>query len=406
MSKRNTCGKPQPPIFILSCHRSGSTLLRYLIDTHPSISSPGELNLGSLCERLYDAVYHTIGVSAPVASEQHKSLIVVDEVRRIVSGLMNAYVSAKGSELWCEKSPMNLNHLDILSAVFPEAKYVCLYRNCMDVVYSILEFNRHQVFDELLYYINRNSGNLVSAIVDYWIDLTSKEIAFERERNAQCFRVKYESLVLNPTGTLKPMFEFLGVEWHEDIIDAVFSSQHDPGKGDPKVSFSRRIKKTSLGKGSTVSRTFILDDLEKRMNALLEALGYPEVGPDWDYLASPYETDESQTGECQEVSDVQDIFANFIPEKIRRHLDKLSDATCKIVITGNGGGVWLVKPGGHVVAGDGKAEAECIITVAARDLIEIVSGRLNAAAAFDLGKLRVAGDNRKANALGAVLFGG
>jgi putative sterol carrier protein len=35
----------------------------------------------------------------------------------------------------------------------------------------------------------------------------------------------------------------------------------------------------------------------------------------------------------------------------------------------------------------------------------LVHGRLNPAAAFDQGRLRVAGDNGTANTLGAILFG-
>lgn len=397
-------GKLQPPIFILSSHRSGSTLLRYIIDTHPSISSPAELNLGSLCEDLYDAVYHTIGMTTPVAFEQHRGLIALDEVRRTVSGFMDAYVRAKGTKLWCEKSPMNLNHLDMLSAVFPDARYICLYRNCMDVVYSILEFNRLQVFDELVYYISRNSGNLVSAIIDYWVDLIDKETAFEREANAKCFRIKYESLVVDPTGTLKPLFEFLGVEWDEHIIDSVFSSQHDPGKGDPKAIFSKRINKTSLGKGSTIPRAYISTDLVKRMNALLEELGYPVVGPDWDYLPSPYAVADPAADEDDQFLTVEDIFVRILPDRIKKHSSRLTVATCKIIITGKNGGVWLIKRGGQIVAGDGTAD--CVIMASAQDLLALVSGRLNAAAAFDQGKLRVAGNGTAANELGAILFGG
>jgi protein-tyrosine sulfotransferase len=395
--------KAQPPIFILSCHRSGSTLLRYIIDTHPSISSPAELNLGALCDSLYDAVYHTMGVCLPVPTERQRILIVVDEVRRIVSELMSGYASAKGRQMWCEKSPMNLNHLDMVEAVFPDAKYVCLYRNCMDVVHSILEFNRLQMFDELLYFVNRNSGNMVAAIVDYWIDLTGKELAHELKSGTNRFRIKYEELVMDPAGTLGPLFEYFGVQWNEGLLDSVFAAPHDPGKGDPKVSFSKKISRNSLGSGSTISRSYIPSELEKKMNELLDKLGYPTVGQDWDYLLSPYVTEELEKGEDEEVSDVRDIFTNFIGEQVRKHVDKLKGATSKIVVTGPGGGVWLVKQNGRVISGDGNAE--CIITVAAADLLELVHGRLNPAAAFDQGRLRVAGDNGTANTLGAILFG-
>ena len=40
------------PIFIASHARTGSTLLRYIIDTHPALCCPPELALGQLCSAL------------------------------------------------------------------------------------------------------------------------------------------------------------------------------------------------------------------------------------------------------------------------------------------------------------------------------------------------------------------
>src|SRR5437870_2427775 len=102
------------PAFILSCERSGSTLLRYIIDTHPEIVSPGELALGQLCCDLELVVSRTLGeISTPANEREHQQLVLA-EVRRIVSDLMNTYTRAKHKRIWCEKTPANLRHLDIL----------------------------------------------------------------------------------------------------------------------------------------------------------------------------------------------------------------------------------------------------------------------------------------------------
>src|SRR5690242_11096690 len=102
-----------PPAFILSPARSGSTLLRYIIDTHPVFCSPPELNLGRVCESLYRALYHTT-----TASE--KDQVVYQEIRSIISGFMGSYAAGKGKPRWCDKSPDNLHHLPILYRVFPD----------------------------------------------------------------------------------------------------------------------------------------------------------------------------------------------------------------------------------------------------------------------------------------------
>ncbi|HEX2642137.1 MAG TPA: sulfotransferase, partial [Thermoanaerobaculia bacterium] len=43
----NQTWNPTDGLFILSCHRSGSTLLRFILDTHPELYCPPEVFLGT-----------------------------------------------------------------------------------------------------------------------------------------------------------------------------------------------------------------------------------------------------------------------------------------------------------------------------------------------------------------------
>ena len=123
------------PVFVLSCERSGSTLLRYIIDTHPQICSPAHLHLGQLCRSLYTSIFYSLGQTMEVTDEATREQLVAVETRRIVDELMERYVRAKGKQMWCEKTTENLQYLKNLNDVFPDARYICLYRNCMDVVH-------------------------------------------------------------------------------------------------------------------------------------------------------------------------------------------------------------------------------------------------------------------------------
>src|SRR5690349_11887906 len=87
------------PIFILSCERSGSTLLRYIIDTHPQVSSPAHLHLGQLCSSLYKTAYYSIGQTMTVEDEAARERLVAAEVRRIVDDLMGRYAKMKGKRV-------------------------------------------------------------------------------------------------------------------------------------------------------------------------------------------------------------------------------------------------------------------------------------------------------------------
>src|SRR6188472_1604334 len=126
------------PVFILSCERSGSTLLRCILDTHPEIACPGELAIGRLVQALRRTIFRTVA-QTDAATEEEQGEATRVEVRRIVDEILTAYVSARGKRVWCDKTPWNVLCLSDLEWVFPEARYVCLYRRGVDVAHSCLE---------------------------------------------------------------------------------------------------------------------------------------------------------------------------------------------------------------------------------------------------------------------------
>lgn len=222
--------------------------------------------------------------------------------------------------------------------------------------------------------------------------------------------MKYESLVLEPAETLRPLFEFLGVAWDEGLLDAVFTTPHDQGSGDRKILFRRKIESGSVGQGSTIAREDVPPALLARVNELLSELDYPPVGPDWGRTPSPYvPPPRPQAGDDTEVKTISEVFENHFPKLIAERGERLCEvnAACCFVVSGEGGGAWTLRlyaAGGRVVRGE--AEADCTVTVSPHDLLDIVNGRLNPVAAFDLGRLHVTGDFEKANKVGQFLFGG
>jgi putative sterol carrier protein len=393
-----------PPVFVLSCERSGSTLLRYIIDTHPQICSPAHLHLGQLCRSLYTSVFYSLGQTMEEATRER---LVAVETRRIVDELMERYVRAKGKQMWCEKTTENLQYLKILSDVFPDARYICLYRNCMDVVHSSIECSRLGFIPELAPYVQKRPDNIVAAMVDSWIEKTTTLLEFELAHADECFRVKYETLVAEPSETLPAMFAALGLEWSERLLKEVFSTQHDQGSGDRKVLFTKKINTDSIGRGSTISRSHIPDDLLENMNRLLARLDYPPVGDDWDHAPSPY-LPSGIARENEIVSSVEVMFRDYVPQLLKEGNASLEGVSgrCKFEV-GDGGGTWMLtlrESQGVAEALDG--DADCTVQISAADLLDLVNGRLNSIAAFDQGKIHIRGDYDLANKVGRLLFGG
>ena len=395
------------PIFVLSCERSGSTLLRYIIDTHPQVCSPAHLHLGQLCRSLYTSIFYSIGQTMEVTDEATLEQLVAGEVRTIVDEFMQRYTRAKGKQMWCEKTTENLQYLQFLRDVFPDAKYICLYRNCMDVVHSSIECGRLGFLPELVPYVQKRPDNLVAAMVESWVEKTTKLLEFELA-HPQSFRIKYETLVVEPLQTLPAMFAALGLDWDEKLLDTVFSTEHDQGSGDTKIRFTRKVNTDSIGRGSTISRSNIPDDLLDKMNQLLARLEYPIVGNDWDNAPSPYLPSEIKTEESERVSSIEEIFGSYVPQLLRNGSVALREINgrCKFDV-GDGGGTWMLtlrESEGVAEALDG--DADCTVRISAADLLDLVNGRLNAIAAFDQGKIHVMGDYDLANKVGRLLFGG
>jgi putative sterol carrier protein len=405
------------PIFILSPPRSGSTLLRYIVDTHPQVCCPSEIVLGVLCEDLHVVLSLTLGRTLPEPGSPASERIVIAEVRRIVSEIMDSYAAAKNKTRWCDKSPRNLDYLEILNEVFPDAKFICLYRHCMDVVNSFMERVQEGWMIDFKYYA-RNHGfrNHYSVYADSWLEKTVTMMEFERDNPDRTFGLKYEDLVQNPASTLESMFSFLGLDWDERILDSVFSTRHDPGPGDPSVAYSKKIHADSIGLGASIPRRHISNSMVERINPVLEKLGYEIVGPDWGANARrrlkeresrPRETD----GEDAVVSSIDEVFQTYIPDCLRKHRQDFQgvEAVYKLILPEDDGKdlQWIVDT--HELTcrpGSDDVEAQCTIVVAPDDLIDMVNGKLNSAKALRQGRLQISGDLNLANLLGQVLFTG
>jgi hypothetical protein len=268
------------PVFVVSAARSGSTLLRIVLDAHPDLACPPESLVAKLCEALEQTW------RAVLADEGYGELSpsVLARIRATASEPLVSYAAARGKARWCDKSLANVRLHGLLRRVFPRARFVCLFRHALDVVASGLEASTWGFaaygFEE---YVRASPGNVVQALVRYWCDYTERVLALRDDGGGRCTTVRYEDLVRAPEATLASLVADLDLAPVPDLAARAFDTTHDLGGGDHKLPFTETISAQSIGLGRRVPVSVLDDGLLQRMNANLERLGYPPVDRDWNH---------------------------------------------------------------------------------------------------------------------------
>jgi hypothetical protein len=287
-------GRCESPVFVLTASRSGSTLLRFILDSHPRLACPPETSIAAACAQLSlscDVLEHaddeTRALDAPVAVGPE----ALAAVRDVVGRAYDSYLRRRGKQRWCDKSLDNFQYTDLITQLYPEAKFICLYRHCMDVVASAVEacpWGLHRF--GLDAFAAQNVGNNVAAVGSYWMSTVQAILDFEERHPEACYRVRYEDLVSAPEETAAGIFSFLGEAQVPGITTECFDIPHEGnGSGDEKLWFTSGVSADSMGRGVVVPADALPEGLRLAINGALAKLGYRTVEGDWN--SAPGATD-------------------------------------------------------------------------------------------------------------------
>ncbi|MBV9448279.1 MAG: sulfotransferase [Streptosporangiaceae bacterium] len=277
----------ESPVFILTASRSGSTLLRFILDSHPDLACPPETSIASVCAglaRTWDILDSAgSGSGRPVHELAPLPPHAAVAVREAIDRVYGHYLERRGKRRWCDKSLDSFQFADLITQVYPEAKFICLYRHCMDVIASGVEvcpWGLHRFgFDP---FVAQYPGNSVAAIGSYWLSVCQAVLAFEEKNPDLCHRVRYEDLVTAPEETAAAIFSFLGADQVPGIAEECFRTPHEgEGPGDEKIWFTTGVTPGSMGRGVSVPVGALMPPIRQPINDALEKLGYRPVGDDW-----------------------------------------------------------------------------------------------------------------------------
>jgi sulfotransferase family protein len=287
-----SAGPATDPVFVLCAARSGSTLLRFLLDAHPELACPPETNVPALCGQL--ATVWSLIEGAPLSPNRGDEPPDIPDaaiagVRETMGRMVGSYLARRGKQRYCDKSLGTARFASLVTRIWPEARFICLFRHPMDLVASGMEacpwgLNGYG-FDP---YIAETPGNAVFALARFWADNTAAILAAEEQYAASCCRVRYEDLVADVQAVSDRIFDFLKVARVPDIEARIFAPERERfGPADYKIWHTSGITAASVGRGWTLPAEMISPQVREMVNELCGSLGYVPVDDKWGTAACP-----------------------------------------------------------------------------------------------------------------------
>ena len=228
-----------PAIFVIGCFRSGTSLVRRIVDSHPRIACPPESKfILPLAQVLRDR-----SALRGLDSMGFDRAEVAASLGRTAGSFFTAYAAAQGKPRWADKTPDYVDVLPELREMFGgDTRFILLYRHGMDVAFSLANPNRN--FPAIVPFAREAGGSMPVGAARFWVDQNEKIEAFRRVEPSICHRITFESLTEDPAGTLRPMFEFLGEAWDERVLDYQ-RYEHHRGIEDVEVRRRPTIERNS-----------------------------------------------------------------------------------------------------------------------------------------------------------------
>jgi hypothetical protein len=214
------------PLLVLGVSRSGTTLLRVMLDRNSQLAVPDESYFVPLL-----ADRHLLRVDRDEFLDDLRRLqtvrewgVPLDKVRarladrtpigRAIAAIYEVYAEQQGKPRWGDKTPMYMRHLPLLRRLFPDAQYVHLIRDGRDAAVSFLSMLEGIAFETW------GHPRTPAGFAAHWrTDVKAARRHGRRVGPDRYLEVRYEDLVTDTEGTLRRICTFAGLPFEPAMID-------------------------------------------------------------------------------------------------------------------------------------------------------------------------------------------
>jgi len=259
--------------YILGLPRSGTTLLAVLLEQHAEIACPPEPwimlaleSFGKTCS-LHPADSHVLGQAV---SEFWANDLQLRASRAFAVTLYNEKLKERQRRVFVDKTPRYYLILSYLEALFPQAKWIWLQRNPLDIAAS---YKRTWGID-IPALLKRSDEHL--ATIDYIIG-QDRILNFFETHSDSIHIVKYENLVAEPHRIVNEVIGYLQLSLIQELppFDFTTSPFATSNLGDRNILATTTPHSNSVG---AWQHAFTVDELQILVDALgaqtFRRLGY------------------------------------------------------------------------------------------------------------------------------------
>ena len=215
------------PLILLGVRRSGTTLLRVMLDRNAELAVPDESYFVPQLARRHRGV---VDVDAFVDDLRRLPTLVEwelspdDVAQRLrpgmttgaaIAAVFEAYANGRGKARWGDKTPLYMQYLPLLERLFPDARFVHLVRDGRDAALSFLAVPAGIMTEGWGY--PRDAAGFACQ----WASEVRDARALGERVGERYLELRYEALVVDPATELERVCTFAELPYDEAMLGYV-----------------------------------------------------------------------------------------------------------------------------------------------------------------------------------------
>jgi Sulfotransferase family len=211
-----------PTPFVVGAPRSGTTLLRLMLDAHPQLAIPPETYFIPRANKRWKAARrskedpveayldevttHKRWPDFHLDAEGYRERVraaAPTEVGDAVREFYEMYIEKVGKPRWGDKTPFYVRKMEVIREVIPEARFIHIVRDGRGVALSIM----HLWF----------GPDTIEDAAEFWVARIDE--ARRKARNLDHYiEIRYEDIVRDPEPQLRRICEFVDLPFDERML--------------------------------------------------------------------------------------------------------------------------------------------------------------------------------------------